>query len=604
MHIYDGVDRPSVRSTWYIYLLLFVVSVLAVFWTNRYAVDESLQFRQLANGWVSIYPEIVADPNRSFVEKFESVVEADIVHGRFRPAYFYYASVPYLLSPLVHGRLFEGQEKPWYLLMNGDLQLFSMMLLGTIAVTIFLFCALIYRYTGTWLFLIIPILFLPSAAATAENLLQNYIDSQEIPLMLWVALWFFSCFMALVSRRTFARVLWVVIALLALFLAFLTKETTLALAGTLTVLAVVGYFCLKRLSGDLRDRLSRPFFFGVVGSALFSVACAVLILAVVMLNKQGYATTYELHAEEVKRSFDALWRCLSRFTVHNGIYGYLPVGLAALLLVVRRKSTIAGIPVLWHGLLLAGLLLSCYGYLLILLPWKPVLVKYCYPSVVLFTVLVAYSLSLIAAYVKDYNKKILNILLALLLIPYGLYYHKVYTKADNENRYWFELANYGVSAVHELAAVIANEAQALDVDQVNVYIDLPGNPEKGFHVNWVKTQLRRSLNIDHGVNIVQHDGTPITNVSMPKGALSSFTYNTDQKNIFISQRSNDLEQIPFDLVFRSAASIEEDLPQEIVTENIIYQKTGKTILYPGRESFHGIIPNLDGFIVTGYVPQP
>lgn len=593
MDITRSQPRPQ---TWLVICFLLVASFLATFIPNRYVVDEALEFRQLANGWVSIYPAILTDPKLSFTQKFESTVDADIIHGRFRPLYFFYASVPYALSPLAHGRVSESEEAPWHTLMNGDLRLFSMFLLGSIALSMFFLALLLYRFTNCFIYSLIPFGFIPIASSTAENLLQNYIDSQEIPLVLWVALWFLACFLSVSSKRTDARVFWMIVGIGALSFALLTKETAVVLTGVLFLLSVAAFFGTV---GDSREIRSAQL--GLWSSFFVCMLGTLLVLGVVMLNKQGYATAYAYDRDNIARTLKILWGHLSRYSVHDALYVYPPIVLTACLLYVKRREGINGIPVVWHGLLLFGLLSASYGFLLILIPWQPILIKYSYPGVFFFSFAVAYSLSLIGSYLKGYGKPLLTLIfLVTVFVPFGMLFYSTYVKATKENRYWFEASNYGAAALHELASVIAEDVRQDARREARIFVDVPGSPNKGQLVNWSKTTLRRLLNIRYGLNIIDETGKPVKQVSMPDGELSSFSYDPQRKSVFLSQRAKDLQRFTFDCYYRGLTQENEETAEGGGLQGYTYDTS--VISYAGRESFHAFEPDLDGIVIHRYRP--
>lgn len=69
-------------------LLVLLFALVWPFYSNHFAVDKGNKFRVLANGWVSIYPEIHLQDDLSVTQKIKQTISADLVHGRFRPAFF------------------------------------------------------------------------------------------------------------------------------------------------------------------------------------------------------------------------------------------------------------------------------------------------------------------------------------------------------------------------------------------------------------------------------------------------------------------------------------------------------------------------------------
>lgn len=104
-------------------VLLFVASW--PFCTERFAIEKTNRYRVLANGWVSMYADMHMSDKLTWTEKIHQTISADFIHGRFRPAFFFYVTRAYALSPLAHVRSSAAEGRPYRELMNGDLRLFS-----------------------------------------------------------------------------------------------------------------------------------------------------------------------------------------------------------------------------------------------------------------------------------------------------------------------------------------------------------------------------------------------------------------------------------------------------------------------------------------------
>ena len=142
------------------------ISVLAVFssitgwgfYADHFAIEKTNRYRPLANGWVSSYADIHLREDLSFTQKIKKTISEDSIHGRFRPAFFFYVTSSYALSPLIHGRSAVEENRPYNKLMNGDLRLFSYILPGSVTFSFLFMSLLIYHYTKEVVFSFIPLI--------------------------------------------------------------------------------------------------------------------------------------------------------------------------------------------------------------------------------------------------------------------------------------------------------------------------------------------------------------------------------------------------------------------------------------------------------------
>jgi len=168
-------------------VLLVIVSFGAVFIFQAPAIDKKLRLAPLANGWVSEQAALQLTSS-SPVEAYRKTVSHDLGLGRFRPASFIYTTLSYALSPWFHGRLWERYDKREYVdLITGDLRIASFIFLIVISLAICCMSFLVYFFTGSFFVAIVPIIFISSSPALSGNLLQNYIDSQEISITVAMA---------------------------------------------------------------------------------------------------------------------------------------------------------------------------------------------------------------------------------------------------------------------------------------------------------------------------------------------------------------------------------------------------------------------------------
>ncbi|CAK8724937.1 hypothetical protein KKHLCK_15405 [Candidatus Electrothrix laxa] len=557
--------------------LLFVL-LFALFWpfyANNFAIEKNNSFRALANGWVSLYANIHLREDLSVTQKIKQTVSADLVHGRFRPAFFFYVTSSYALSPLVHGRSVDEEGRSYRKLMNGDLRLFSTIVLATLGMSFVLMSLLIYKYTNEFVFSLIPIFFIPLSQTVTSNLFSGTIDSQEIPVILCLAAWIFFFFTAMIIRKKLYGILCVVLSLIFLIFAFLIKETVIITSVGLFIIFMCYIYTKKISPQNVRSNNSLL----LLISLTVSLICSSLVLFMVFKYRQGYGASYSIGKyEEIKRAAELLWIWLSEYSLHN-IYGYIPIFLFVGIAVKERNKTLLNIPIIQHSSLVVINLLFCYGFLFVLIPWKPLGPKYVFPSVFFFSFAVALSLSLLAAWAKErYNQK--GLLVYLFLLVYIVLYTSYAEKSDQAKSYAAEKSNYGVSIAYPLADNIADEFFSSKIKRQRIFVDY------GTNVSWANTipfgwlHLMRILNLEKNINLMDRKGNQIFNYHMPTAELSSFREYKDNKKVYISRNPKELISERFDVIYKGYKSSEEPLKELSFSKvGAYYKRSGECIHY-------------------------
>ncbi|MCW5198492.1 hypothetical protein VU06_01935 [Desulfobulbus sp. F3] len=546
-------------------------------------MDRTLRYRPLANGWASHQAGIFLQNEGKLLGKMRQSIADDLNHGRFRPAFTLYVSLPYALSPLAHGRSMTEEGRPYDKLSTGDLRLFSFILLGTVAASLILMSLLIHSYTGEIVFSLIPAFFIPLSPALTENLLQNYIDSQEIPMLLWLCGWIFFFFIALKQEKFFIRTSCFAASFFFLLLSFLAKETAVILSVAIPAAAAAAWL----FSGKKENWI--PF----ITCSLLAICCSGAVYLIVSSHTKGYATSYSaLNPAEIQDALQRLWTGLTKYTLSNKIYGWLPVGFFFILAFISRKKTLNGIPVSKHVALLALLLLLSCGFLLILVPWRPILIKYILPSIFFYLFAVALSLSFTAAWLKErYGKA--GYLFLLILPCYAIPFKGYYPSACRERDYWADQANYGVAAADQLAGSIDRTLKRNAEENQAVFV------EYGAEVPWGKLHLMRILNLDKKFNLLDASGKEILNYQMPKAELTSFRQHKQGRHLYLSDEKNDLTARPFDAVYKVGKMKEKPAAEFAVQAqetSLCYRMTGERIDWEGKSksfpafSLHEYLP--------------
>ncbi|MCI5122914.1 MAG: hypothetical protein D3925_00170 [Candidatus Electrothrix sp. AR5] len=558
-----------------------------VFYADHFAVDKTTRYRPLANGWVSYHAAMCLREEVDFIGKLKTAISDDLIHGRFRPAFIFYVSSSYALSPLLHKRSVESEGRPYKELVNGDLRLFSFILLGSVAVSLLFMSLLIYHYTKEAVFSLIPAFFIPLSPSLTENLLQNYIDSQEIPLVLWLSSWLLFFFLSIKTEKNGLRAVYLLLSSLFLLLAFLTKETALVISIALLTVTV-----LARFAGPKGESGIGP----LVAVLVVAVVCSVTVYLIVSMNKSGYATNYgALNITEIKNALKKIWIAFSKYSL-NSLYGYIPILIFIAIAIKDRKKTLNGLPMIKHISLLALFLLLCAGFFLILAPWQPVLIKYLFPSIFFFSFAVALSLSLLAVWLKE-RYGIKGYFFYLILPVYVFHYNTFYASAAQTRDYWTDLAGYGVSVVDRLSESIDREVNRDVKRNQSILVEYGADVDWADNIPWAKLHLMRILNLDKKVNLINKDGSVILNYQMPQAELSSFRKYDNGRMLYLSNNPKELATTQFDVVYKGYTMKERPEPEFTAgSEGGCYRITDERIDWQGRS---GAIP---GFSLYRYKP--
>ena len=557
--------------------LLFVLlfAIVWPFYSNHFAVDKENKFRVLANGWVSIYPEIHLQKNLSVTQKIKQTISADLVHGRFRPAFFFYVTSSYALSPLIHGRSAVEEKRSYNKLISGDLLLFSSILLATFGISLVFMSLLIYKYTKEYIFSFIPIFFIPLSQTFLSNLISGMIDSQEIPMIFCLSAWFFFFFTAMIMRRRSCSIIYAVLSLIFLFFAFLIKETAV-IAIPLVFIIFTVYMYKKNMYPSNMHSIN---YLLLLVTSLISLLCSSLVIFMVLKYRQGYGAGYTIeNYNEIKKATELLWKWFSEYSLHN-IYGYIPILLFFGIAIKEREKKILKIPIIQHALLLVCILLFCYGFYFILIPWNSLGPKYVLPSVFLFSFAVALSLSLITAWAKERHAK-KGLLVYLSLFFYIIFYISSSKDSAYTRKYIAELSNYGTSVASPLAGSIANDFFSKKIGNLYVFIDYGTNVVWANDIPFGWLHLMRILNLEKKINLMDQNGREILNYHMPTAELSSFRKYNNNKKLYISREPKELSFKRFNVVYQGYKSSEKPLEKLNFSKvGVSYKRSGDCIHY-------------------------
>lgn len=578
-------NKPTV-----IFFFIVLIAFSSIFYAERHAVQKELQFKPLANGWVSFYPDVIIDDKLTVYGKVKKIVSADLQHGRFRPAFSPYASSGYLLSPIFHDRLGELGAKRYGELITGDLRIFTQILIISVILSILMVTILVYRFTGTYIFSLIPIFFIPLSSSLTENLLQNYIDSQEIPLTLWLSMWLLFYHLVLTTKHVRGKTYFTfALSILSLVLVYLTKETSIIIFGLLCFHLLIALIFKKfRL-----QNIGNIYLKFIIVTTILSGFLTFLVLYITMMNKTGYATAYMFDVSKVQSAIDKLWLCLNSYSIVN-IYTVTFIFFTFLLLIFKNNIKINGISALNHILLLSSFSIITLGLSLILIPWDPILTKYTFPCLLMFSFLFSYSISISYSIIRANNPKLSIVFAATVLLISSYHYMKIVDSAESTRNYYINQANYGVSVIPLISGSIGRDLESYKDRDYKVLIQYQAGKKWKNNVTWSKLHLQRWLNIDGEYNILSKSGRVIYHYSMPKGETTSFKYDGGKKGVYVSEKISEINSLDFDVIYR--AYLKDEIAEEtIISDTRNYSITEERIVYPRY-------PYLQSFTVYKYLP--
>ena len=165
-----------------VFLLLAIVAFGPFFRMYSFSMGDFTRHAVVEDGNVAEFAGQLID-SRGVVEKWKSVNEQECRNGRFRPLYYLYESIPFWIG-LYRAGHFEagvtGDELRHRI--NGDRQLHTVYLVGTIALSLVVGGLVVRLIGGSWLY---ALLFPPAVMFSPTipyNILVN--DTAEVPQVL------------------------------------------------------------------------------------------------------------------------------------------------------------------------------------------------------------------------------------------------------------------------------------------------------------------------------------------------------------------------------------------------------------------------------------
>ena len=345
---------------------LLIWSVLIVFLVHRGAIRSELRYSRVAEGNIS--QSVHAMWSKGW-EGYAATLRGDAWWGRIRPLHIPFYNIPYFLTLLRNGDLFQRDaEVPISDRINGDLQTHTFFLLSCFSLAIAALALAIWRVTGFWWpGFLLPLLCVPGNRYLSQNLLVNYCDSGEIGQLLFISM-YIGLVVPMFSGVVPGRIREVA-ASFFLLLAYAMKETTVVILPV--VLVLVGWISLgstpqfKKFA--IRHSLCNILFFSALLLAVFAVKSGAYVA-------QNYAASNL--TDNMRRSWEFM-------TLYSNAVPYVLIGgvfLGAIMIWhFTRKIRVPneGRAPLILLLLATGV---CAGFWAINIPWGQPLDKYYLPT--------------------------------------------------------------------------------------------------------------------------------------------------------------------------------------------------------------------------------
>lgn len=507
----------------FIIFVLVLSSVASILYFQKSAFNPHLQYMPLANGFISCIADLQLDPNCNLKDKIIKTFQWDLPQGRIRPVSYLHTTFSYALFPIVHGYFFTIKESlPLNRIVNGDMHIIAFVLLSSVAIATILGGILIYRFTGSIIFacFIAPFVFL--SITLTENLQQNYIDSQEIPLVLWVSLWLYTF---LENERRFyinggTSFFFIVASFIFMFLFFFTKET-----GCVLTAVLVCYIALTFVANHFMLKRKLPFkkCFYYIGYLSFFIIFTIFILYSVKFMTFEYASNYKLNRplSELLNNLNIIWTCLSKNSLNN-IIGWSALIFMGYIVARNRNQTFRDVPIIFHYLVVITLISTAFIFMLALLPWQWPMAKYVFPSTFFMTLAYLYAFGFISSWFHSKNKRLHMAILSILVV---IFLFRITPLAKYTNLYSCEIHTGNRHIINALVKDIAHEVKRSNTNHIKLHINFK------IHVPWAPLQLMRILNFDYGINIMDKNKNYIRNFAMPEGELSYFQVHPEAKSI-------------------------------------------------------------------------
>jgi len=531
----------------FIFIVLWSLSVLAFF--HKGAFDESLRHTRVAEGNIS---KAVHHIWAKGILGYADILHSDAKNwGRIRPVHWLYYQIPFLLTMARNGDLIDSGTIALKDRMNGDLQTHVFFLLGSLAVVAGLMIWTGSRAGGPlWLLLLFPVYFACSETIH-ENLLVFYADSQEIPQLLFIGLYFASIrklFSGSVPDRKHE-----IFASVFLLLAYGTKETTVVLFPVMGLFLLFHIFFYKYKESGFRAFCIRH----LIVHFLFS---AILLTLVFYYRSGSYVSDNYVYDLGFKEQLEYLINTFSKglpVLRMMLVGGLTAVGLFILhYIFIGNENTVSreSKNLIFGATVFMGLSLLFW---MINIPWKVKLIKYFLP--VHFFAALAVVLVQIIVYKQLVQKKI-YFGAAFWVIGTSIFMLKDSHAALNRMNQIYD--NY--YEYRESVPIVSNDITSAfsgEKETKKIYIASNYNFQEG------ALPFLRQVNQKHLLNISGEKGNVVNHIKAPE--KNYFKIYDERPSVHISFSEELPENLISDVVYLIYDRMPESMQKKLLTKGFV-----------------------------------
>ena len=518
-------------------ILLAILAFVPFLRMYSFSMADFTRHAVVEDGNVAEFAGQLTD-SRGVVEKWKSVNEQECRNGRFRPLYYLYESIPFWIGLHKAGYCepgLSGDELRHRI--NGDRQLHTVYLVGTVALSFVLGGLVVRLVGGSWLYALLFPLAVMFSPTIPYNILVN--DTAEVPQVLIFALYllfFLGGLKSLLFLKN-TRILWgaLIAGVVAAYVLFQIKETSIVLLG-----AGFGFIALEWWGH--RDYAAEHKRAAWIYQGLHLVVLALLTLWVfthISHCRGEYSQNYAGRSANVFVDHaKAYWKMLA---AHPGT-SYIPLagmlGLIVFGIRFRRRGE-AAFPRYWYALVAVVMLfLLGAAFFAVNLPWEWPLNRYLYPTAFFMAAVGCSSVGYLDRVLAERRRVVFRILMAGVLVLVSLpgSIHGRNGAAAKQRQ------SYGSWVLFpSLLADVRGQMAGVSRGEFHVLMDIPDA------AHFMGLQVARALNQEDREN-VEYDGSTFLE-------RTYFKEWDCPRTIHIHMREwPDRLDRPYDLIYTSVAS--------------------------------------------------
>jgi hypothetical protein len=363
---------PSSKHRYIMLAVCIIISFIIISGIHRQSFSDALRYTLIAEGNIA---NVVYHFWEYGMQSLAVTIQNDAeLAGRIRPAHWLFYNIPFALTLVRNGDLFRRDATiPVSKRINGDLQTHTLFLILCMAISCGSLSWLVWRFTHSWLPVILFPMYISLGYPLCENLIVNHSDSQEIPLLLWVSLYVISIHKTFKGQKP--QILYEIFASLFLLLAYATKEISLTLFPVFSF--IFGYLLLASAKEEHAFR-----WYCVRQWLLHTIFSTILITFVLIFRSGNHVVkNYKLEWQHLLPSIELSFKVFPSDVpwLHLVTLGFVFLAVFFILIVIRKQSASN-----WNSETIMILVIALglgFGFYLLIIPWQSWMLKYYLPSV-------------------------------------------------------------------------------------------------------------------------------------------------------------------------------------------------------------------------------